>query len=506
MALSDWFKGRGGDKSGENGDAEGGGGAPAFTRDPRKARRFFEHAQTVADARNYDYAVECYVQGLRHDPDNINKHEELYEVAKRRKVSGGKPPGLKERFKSGGSDPVEKMLHAELLWAKDPTNTSYMLEVMKHAVESDKHNDSLNLAEVAYWVGGLTLQGLQGKSDKKSLLSARDLFVEIGAYDKAVEACRRAVALDPNNAELLQDLKNLEAENTMQKGGYSGAKASAGGYRQFVRDADKQRALEQEDAISKTASAADDIIKRRRAEYEEDPQDLDRLSKLVDALLARETEETEKQAVDLLRQAWEESGQYRHKMRIGDVQMKQLNRQQRQLRAELQQQPDDADVKARLKEHLRKQLEFELKEYEDRVKNYPTDMGLRFELGKRLYQAGRVDDAIGAFQQAKADPKQRAASHMFLGSCYLHKGWQDEAVETLNEGIEHHPLDDDKLALDMRYLLMDAMYQSAAKTKDLAKAKESQKVASKILQTNINYRDIRNWMDKVKQLVEQLSK
>src|SRR5690606_12048894 len=119
--------------------------------------------------------------------------------------------------------------------------------------------------------------------------------------------------------------------------------------RNFVRDAEKQKALEQEDMISKTASAADQIIKRRRAEFDEDPQDLDRLSKLVDALVARESPESEKEAMDLLRQAWEESGQYRYKVRIGDIQMKQFNRQVRQLRGQLQATPDDAEIKDRLK-------------------------------------------------------------------------------------------------------------------------------------------------------------
>lgn len=507
MAFN-FFKRGGGSKNGNVADGEGNGGeAPkaAVARDPRKARRFFEHAQTVSDAGNYDYAIECYVNGLKHEPDNINKHEALYDVAKRRKVKGGKPAGLGEKFKSGGSDPIDKMLHAEKLWAMDPTNPKLMRDVMKHAVDGDKANDDLNLAEIAYWIGSLALDtNRTGKNDKGLNLELRDLFVEINAYDKAVEACRLALQADPQNSTLQQDLKNLEAENTMQKGGYSGAKVQAGGFRNFVRDAEKQKALEQEDMISKTASAADQIIKRRRAEFDEDPQDLDRLSKLVDALVARESPESEKEAMDLLRQAWEESGQYRYKVRIGDIQMKQFNRQVRQLRGQLQATPDDAEIKDRLKETHRKQLEFELREYEDRVKNYPTDMGLRFELGKRLYAAQRVDDAIGAFQQAKADPKQRAASHMYLGSCYIHKGWLDEAIETLKEGLANYPTQEDRLGMDMQYLLMDAYEKSAEKHSNLEHAQEAQRVASKILQTNISFRDIRKRIDQIKALVDRL--
>lgn len=511
MDLGKLFKrGKTGNGNG-NGGGEGGATATSGSgpnRDPRKARKFFEHAQTVADARNFDYAIEMYINGFRHDPDNMNKHEALLDVARRRKVAGGKPAGISERapWKSGGSDPLDKMLHAERLWAMNPIDPYLMKDVMKHAVEADKVNPDLNLAEVAYWIGSLSLEtNATGKGDKKLYLELRDLFREIRTYDKAVEACRRALIQDPNNHELAKDLKELEAENMMQKGGYEGAKVEAGGFRNKVRDADKQRALEQEDMITKTATAADEIIKRRRAELDEDPQDLDRVVKLVDALVARETPESEKEAIDLLKQAWEESGQYRYKVRIGDIQMKQFTRQGRQLKGELQQNPNDVEIKHRIEELRKKQLEFELREFHDRVKNYPTDMSLRFELGKRLYSAGQVDDAIGAFQQAKADPKQRSASHMYLGSCYLHKGWHDEAIETLNEGIANHPVDDDRLGMDMRYLLMESLFQSAERSNDVERAREAQKVASKILQTNINYRDIRQWVDKIKALIEKLN-
>ena len=501
MVFSRLFKGKGGAD-------EGGNGGETFKADPRRARRFFDHAETVADARNYDYAIECYVNGLKHDPDNVNKHESLYEVAKRRKVGGGKPAGMGERFKGGGSTPIDRMLHAEKVWAMDPLNVDHMIATMRHAVEADKRHDTLNLGEIAYWVGSLALDfNAQQKSDKKKYVELRDLFIEIGAFDKAVEACRRALAQDPNNSDLMQSLKELEAENTMQRAGYSGGdKTESGGFRKFVKDADKQRALEQEDMISKTGSAADEIIARRRAEHEEDPQDLDRLQKLVDALIAREDPETEKEAIGLLRQAWEETGQYRYKVRMGDIQMKQMGRQIRGLKAQLQKSPDDEELKQRIRDAQRKQLEFELKEFSERAKNYPTDMSLRFELGKRHYQVGQTDEAIGAFQQAKADPKQRSASHMYLGSCYLHKGWFDEAIETLRQGIEAHAIDNDRLGLDLRYLLMDALEKSGEKNNDAEQAREAQKVASQILQTNINYRDIKARMDQIRTLVDKLQK
>jgi tetratricopeptide (TPR) repeat protein len=486
-------------------------GSDDFKRDPRKARRFFEHAETTADAHNYDYSIACYISGLRHDPDNMSRHEALYEVAKRRKVSGGKPAGFGEKHKGTGSTAVDKMLHAEKIWAMNILNAKLMHQVMKFSTDAAREETDLHIGEVVYWIGGLLVDNIvqSGKIDKhKSILGdARDCFAAIGAFDKAVEACRYLVRLNPDDASLLNELKDLEAERTMQEGGYSsGEKTEEGGFRDFVRDAAEQDALEQDASLSKTESVIEQTIARRRVDYEEDPQDNDKLLRLVEALIARESNESENEAMQLLQQAWDQAGQYRYKVRLGDIQMKQFNRQARQLRQQYQDTPGDEQIKHDFETLRKEQLVFELKEYEERVQNYPTDMKIRFEYGKRLHKSGNIDEAISAFQQAKQDPKHRPLSHQYLGTCYLAKGWLDEAIDTLKHGKDAHKLVDDRLALDLRYLLMDAQEKAAAKNSDLDMAREAQKLASEILQANIKYRDITQRADRLRELVVTLQK
>jgi tetratricopeptide (TPR) repeat protein len=488
----------------KSGDADGNGKGdqPAFKRDPRKARRFFEHAQATADSRQYDYAIECYINGLKHEPDNLGRHEALYDVAKRRRAGGGKPAGITEKLKSGGKDIIDKMLHAEKLLAKDPTNEDLMIAVMEHAVAADRIESELNLAEVAYWVGSMALEWLAAakKPRKSQLLKAADLFVAIKQFDKAIEASRMALQLDPENSALIQQLKDLEAENTMVRGGYGE------GFRKSIKDEEKQTELEQQDQIAKTESAADNLILRRRAEYDEDPQDLDKVLKLVEALLAKPANETETEAIKLLKDAWETTGQYRFRVRVGDIQMRQIARFLRQLKVKLDADPGNAEIKQKYDEARKKRVIFELNEYTDRVKNYPTDMGLRFELGVRLLATGKIDEAISAFQQAKSDPKHRSAAHQYLGRCYLDRGWYEEALDTLTYGIENHPLHDDLLALDLHYLRMEAYEQLARRDHSVEHARAAQKDASHILQANINYKDIRERMESLRKLIDERAK
>jgi len=509
MALSffDRFKGgkgKGG-SGGSGGDGGGGGGDDGFKRNPRKARRFFEHGETTANASNYDYSIDMYISGLRNDPDNMTEHESLHDVAKRRKVSGGKPAGMGDKLKKLGSSEIDKMLHAEKLWAMNPLDEGLAGDFFKAAVDAyEVEDEELSLGDVALWIGEIWLPMIspQKKSNVKRFILAKDLFVRLDRYDKAVEACRKAAAMNPNDSRLLSELKDLQAEQMMSEKKFG--TGEGGDFRANIKDADKQAELQQEDQIRKSGSDAEEIIARRRAEYEEDTQDGAKLQKLVDALVQSETAENEKEAIELLKKSWEETGQYRQRVRMGDIQMKQFNRVLRQIKARIDKDPSDQEMVKKFEAGKAKQLAFELQEYTDRCKNYPTDMGLRYELGRRLYLAGKFDDAIGAFQQAKADPKRRAISHEFLGRCYIHKDYLDEAVDTLTTGIESHKIPDDRLAKDLRYLKMEAHIKLAGKNQDMEHAKEAQQIASTIFQADINFRDIRERMEEIKTLVDEL--
>lgn len=463
--------------------------------DPRKARPWFERAHTVADARNYEYAIECFINGLRHEPDAIAEHEALREVALKRKVNEGKPAGMIEQMKfAGGKTPLDKMLNAEYLWSKDPFNPQYALTVMENAVR-------IGAEEVAYWVGELVVDANQKakKPNKQVYVKAKDLFRELQAFDKAAEACQLALQMDPNNDDLAHELRDLQTEATMVKAKYGES------FQESIRDADKQRALEADDAIAATGSQIEDRIQRLRQEYEDNPEDGERAVRLVRALLERQDKESEEEAIKLLEESWERTGQYRFKMQIGDIRMRQYNRAIRELRKRMEQKPEEREE---LQEKLRRlataQVKFELNEYAERVKNYPTDMGLKFQLGRRQLALGQYDDAIASFQEAQSDPKHRAASLRYLGEAFAAKEWHDEAIDTFRRGIDAHERSDDRTALELRYDLMNSLEQKARENDDREAAQEAAQIASQIAQTDINFKDIRSRVDALRKLSNEL--
>ncbi len=485
------------EEPGDNGDEQAKADkAPdqSFQADARKARRFFEHAQAVADTRNYDYAIECYVQGLRHDPEAMDKHEALRDVALKRKVGNGKPAGMFEKPPVRGKTALEKMLASEYLWSKDPLNAMHALGVMENAVACE-------LYEVAHWVGNLVLEANQSakRPSKHIYIKARDLYTQMEVYDKAVEACRLALSMDPQNMALVRELRNLEAENTLQQGGYD----NEGDFRKGVRDVAKQTQLNQEDQLAATDRVKDEIVERARAAYQQNPDDVDTFVKLVRALVRKEEDQAENEAISLLEDGYRKFEQYRFKVQIGDIRMKQYARRFRQLRREYEKNPTPK-LRDQMKELAAEQLAFELEEYARRVENYPTDMGLRYQLGRRQLLAEQHDDAIASLQQAKGDPKHRAAAARYLGEAFARKGWNDEAIDTFREGIEAHGSNDDKLALELRYHLMDALEARARKSKDPESAQDAANIASQIAQTNINYKDIRDRLEKIRAFASEL--
>lgn len=495
MALFGLGKKNSGGTSDDGEDAKKEG----FQRKLRNARSFFDYAETASDANNYDYAIECYIGGLRHDPDNMTRHEELHEVAKRRKVTGGKPG----KAKSVGSYPVDKMLTAEKAWAMDPMNVKHIVKAMGYAVEADQEEgEEANLAEVAYWMGSLAIEynaNPNSKPDRGVYLKVIDLFESIRRFDKAVEACKRALHMKDDDA-LRTRLRDLEAEL------YSQTSQDSESSKGMLKDSDEQQRIQAQ--LDTTGSQTDQLIAAMREQYEEDPEDTDRLQKLVEALLRPQDNEKDKEAAALLISAYEQTSQYRFKIKAGDIKIRQFNRILNQLAEKVK--AGDEQAKAKYQEGLKRRLAFEMQEFTERVQHYPTDLKLKFELGKRQFMSGQFDDAIGSFQQSKADPKSRGYSHLFLGKCYIHKDWKDEALDTLGQGIDQHPSDDDKLGKELRYdkmvIHLDiASAEGGDAAAKLEHVKQAQQIASHLLQTDINYRDIRDRMDAIKALQKKLA-
>ena len=167
-------------------------------------------------------------------------------------------------------------------------------------------------------------------------------------------------------------------------------------------------------------------IRRTRQEYLESPSVAGKINNVVDALLKMENESYENEAIDILTKAHKDSGAYQYKMRIGDIRIRQMTRRFREKR--------DAGDSAGATEQAQRQLAFELDEFKERCANYPTDLGLKYELGRRQFLAGQYDDAIASLQVAQRDPQAGPAGEKLHRPVVRQEGLAPRSRRNLREG------------------------------------------------------------------------
>ncbi len=446
--------------------------------DQRKAKAFFDRAKTVADTGNYDYAIEMFLQGLNLDPDAVEAHQALRDVSLRRKASGGKDLGFMEKmkFKRPSKDDKTNMLAAEKLLAYDPGNCDNMVGVLQNAFRA-------GLYDTVMWIGPIlqkaNADSIKPAPDFNKFITLKDIYKELRQWKLATDACQYAAMLRPDDMELQGELKNLGAQHTMDQGNYTTGKS----FRDSIKDMDSQQKLLDLDKDIRTVDAMTRVVAAAEEEYRSDTNDPSKLTKLVDALVKTEQTEHENRALELLEEWYKKSQQFRYRMRIGDIQMRQMSRMERSKREAVSKDPQNAELVAEYKEFHADRIKFELEEFTLWAENYPTESRWKYEMGLRLFTLGRYDDAIPVLQTARQDPKYRGPAAIYLGRAFFEAGFFDEADDTLGTAIADYPAKGDERSKEMYYWRARTLQQKGL-------GDEAIKLYSQLAQWDFRYRDV----------------
>lgn len=477
-------------------------GSQVSEQDKAKARKWFHQAKVVGETRNYDYAIECYVTGLGIWPQAIQEgHMPLRAIAMARRQAKGKPAGLRQSLKrkTSSKDPLQNMLNAEFLLAMDPRNVGHMEQMFVNAGKAGLH-------EVTNWIGDIYFDALlsEKKVGPPRLLKVRSVFEELGdkleeqgdpagavqAYEKALRALNIVSNMNPGKMDYFNEINNLSGKLTIVRGKYSTEGAS---FKESLRDREAQAELHDRDRLVQDDVRVGQLIESARKDYQANPDAASKLTVLVDLLLKREKAEDEQEAIRLLTAKYEETSNYRFKMRADDIRMAQYRRMARALQLKLRDEPKDKELLARAQELKTEASQFELACYKERVVNYPTDHRMRFRYAQALFVSGLFDEAIPAFQAARADPRNRTACNLFIGRCFFERGHYGPAVDVLKDLIQSHEgSGDDEITKEIHYWLARS-YEEAGKIEDAVKA------YNQIIQWDYNFRDVRKRIDDLRE-------
>ncbi|HPD28526.1 MAG TPA: tetratricopeptide repeat protein [Phycisphaerae bacterium] len=450
---------------------------PTFGPDEiAKAKECFTRAQELVSKKNYDYAIELYILGLGHWPEAVEEgHKPCRAAALFR---GPKKVGFVDqmKYKTSGKDYKTCMLNAERLLSMDPRNIGYMEALFKNAAQA-------RFDKTAMWIGEILGDAVvhEPKPNPARFITLRQTYEMLGdlnaetdpplaieAMDRAVDALTKLRALKPHDGELAVALRDVAGKLTILKGRYSSAES----FTDSIMDKDSQRDLHDKDRLVQSDDRLDNLIAQARQRYEADPTNGTLIHELVDLLCRREQDQEEAQAMRILLKAYEQTDEYRYKLRAHDIYMKQLRR-----KARLLEEAGDPQAHAA----RAKQLKVELAVYKERVEQYPTELNYRFEYGRRLFEAGRYDDAIPVLQEARNEPKNRFRCSLYIGRCFFEKGFYKQAANVFREAIASYEIPNDDLGKRLHYWLGRALEADG-------NAPEALKIYGQLIEWDYNYR------------------
>jgi tetratricopeptide (TPR) repeat protein len=449
-----------------------------------KSKLFFDRAAEAGASNNFDYAIDMYLEGLRRSPDSLwDGHLPLRELALSRQAKGGKKPTMMERIKFlGGKTPLEQLLNAEFLFAKDPDNLAYAEAMLKAALAGD-------YKQTARWVADLLFaaNNASGNPSLHTYLLVKDSYAAIGLWDRALAACKYAARMRPEDDDIADELQRLSAEMTVSRGKYD----KAGDFRDSIKDRETQERLQSQDSVVKTEGYRKSAVELARENYQKDPELSLNIFGLADALTDLQTEEGEQEAIKLLEDAYRKRQDFSFKERAGLIRMGQLRRKIREEEAIVEKNPEDGTAKSKHAGLLAQLNKEELEHYALCARNYPTDLKFKYEYGLRLLHNKRFDEAIPLFQESQKDPRHKIVAMGKIGLCFFMKGWFADAVDIYTQAIDLYEIKDDDTAKELRYNLARSFEETGEKQKAL-------ELYRKIAQTDFGYKDVSGRVDRLR--------
>jgi tetratricopeptide (TPR) repeat protein len=450
----------------------------------RPAENLFHKAELAIKRRNFDYAIELLLQGLKLDPLNVEQRRRLRqtEILAIQSKGGNTKGDLLKSVTSLGTQWRIKKLGVQKKWEEQ------ILEIENFLRNAPQSTGALYQLAHAFrnLEGGhdAAVAALQEivEVDRTQIEAWRQLGTLHAGSDpeKAIRCWEKVKQYRPEDKEAGKAIRDLSAA-TMVKRAEDRKKGGEGDFRDLLADEDEARKLQEEQQIIRTDDDARRAIQRVKEKLADAPEEKRLIRQLGDLhRRLKEYRAAEEQYKKLLEM---DPNDLYAKERIGDLQEHIHNDHVAELEEKLKAAPDDEALKEQLKKALDDRDTFLLGELQRRVAAHPTDAGLKAKFGGILLKKGRLDEAIEQFQKALVDPRLATQAHGNLGRCFKAKGLYDLAVEEFKKTLGQLPDKNSALGKDFTY----SLGETYALKEDWAEALATMQT---ILAVDIRFRDV----------------
>ena len=419
---------------------------------------FKAKARDAFKRKNYDLAVEIYVEAIQLDPDDAETYEGFLQAADKRREGKGKSMfgGMGRLGIASVRDPVKKIVAAARHLAKNPADKDAWFALG----EAGEAAGLLNAAQF-----GFKTAAKLDPEDNGAWKRLGAALYRQGKIKEASDAYGEAVRIDAKDQEALK------------MGGYESAKSS----RDLIKDKEVAGRLERDQRLQLTEQDATDEVARLRADIDKNP-----------AASAR----TRQRLADVLQQKGDVAGALREleeavkldpanfdlSVRVGDLRLEPLERAFVAAR-DAYRAAQTAETEQALAAARSRLVDARMTEYSRRVREHPTDLNERHRLGLVLLMAGRLDEAIGEFQKSVQDPRKKVEALLRLADCFEKKSLLDLAVKQVAKAAEDFPSLANEKAKEIVYRLAELHERRGDKP-------EALREFTRIYEVDISYRDV----------------
>ncbi len=458
----------------------------------RIAMMCWKRGTEAMNQQNWDYSIEMFAQATLLTPDNVLYRQSLRGCEYRKyndnksgaRFAGTKLMTVRGRIKKAmfQQDWVEVDKAAEEGLKINPWDAQLNAAVGE-ACDRRGFSDSA--------IFGYT-KAVEAEPDNKQFLRSLALLLENKAeYVRARGCWERIAKLDPLDGEARSKMTQLDASNVMKTSGMDDAsntrevadKTAGRAYDEADGKLDKRNRPGVADGPGMSVEA--DLQRAIR----KTPADASLHVKLAQLYLQ---EKRLNDALTKFREAVQVSGgdpNIRELME--DCELELLRQNAAKAKELANNAPDDATKKQNSSAMASELISREIEVMSARVQRYPTNLQLKYELGRRFMRVKKWTLAIPLLQQASADSRMKAEVLLNLGKCFLQDNKRPLAQRQLEKAApEISPHDRPDLYCEVHYLL-GYLFEDAG---DVPKAEHHY---TEVLQFDYNFRDARDRLERL---------
>ncbi len=300
---------------------------------------------------------------------------------------------------------------------------------------------------------------------------------------KALQIRQQIAANDPNNLDKQQAVRAAAALATMEKGNWEDKDSD---YRDKLKDKDQAVTFEQEDRIVRSVDDVQAVIDDLERKIQGGETSAENHRKLADLYQRGGNHE---KALENYNKVVEKMGALDPYIdaAIEKSELARLDAAIAEWRAYGDSAENKEEADANVAQIETQKLDYRKERALERVRLYPNDTGLRFNLGVVCWDRGEVDESLQAFQLGQKNPAKRLPALVYLGRCFHSKNQYDLAVDQFTTAL--------KGMIAMNNDKMDALYFIGTTYEAMGNKEKAAECFKQIYQANINFKDVASKME-----------